>query len=117
MNVLVVDDSRAIKLLVSNYLLNAGFAYEHASNGEEALKIVSTNPSFDLILVDWEMPGMSGIELVEKIKKLGHNFKIMMITSKNTPNSIKQARDSGVTAYLLKPFSESDLIDKITSIS
>ena len=106
MKILVVDDSSIMRKIVTRTLRQAGFgghAIEEAENGKEALaKIEADAP--DLVLTDWNMPEMTGIELAQAIndKKLGIPFAF--ITSECTTQMRDQANAAGAVAFLTKPF-------------
>jgi two-component system, chemotaxis family, chemotaxis protein CheY len=106
MKVLIVDDSNAMRMIIKRTLRQAGFenwTIEEASNGVEALaNIQSTGP--DLVLADWNMPEMSGFELLEQLRKIGTNVKFGFITSESTPEMKKKAEDAGALFLITKPF-------------
>ncbi len=106
MKVLVVDDSKAMRMIVRRCLREAGYGecvVEEAGNGAEALsKITASAP--DLVLSDWNMPEMSGIELLRALKKRGLPVKLGFITSEGTPEMRMAAMASGAQFLVAKPF-------------
>jgi two-component system, chemotaxis family, chemotaxis protein CheY len=106
MNILVVDDSKAMRGLVTRAVKAAGFAdatYREAGNGVEALAAIRQAPP-DLLLTDWNMPEMSGFELIQAIRAEGHSFKIGMVTSESQPELRDRALQAGALFLLCKPF-------------
>jgi two-component system chemotaxis response regulator CheY len=106
MKILIVDDSKAMRMIVARTLKQAGFTgYTtiEASNGVEALaKIESEKP--DVVLSDWNMPEMKGIELLQKVREAGHQVRFGFITSESSAETKKLAADSGAEFVLTKPF-------------
>lgn len=106
MDILIVDDSKAMRALVTRAVKAAGFAdatYREAGNGVEALAAIRKAPP-DLVLTDWNMPEMSGFELVQAIRAEGHSCKVGMITSESLPALHEQALQAGALFLLGKPF-------------
>lgn len=106
MKVLIVDDSKAMRMIVKRTLRQAGFdecETEEATNGKEALEVISAGAP-DVILCDWNMPEMNGIELLEELKKIGNSFKFGFITSERTPEMRQQAEEAGALFFIVKPF-------------
>ncbi len=106
MNILIVDDSKAMRGLVTRAVKAAGFgaaSYREAGNGVEALAAIR-EVAPDLMLTDWNMPEMSGFELIQKVRAEGHSFKIGMVTSESHPALREQALQAGALFLLCKPF-------------
>ncbi|MEZ4331010.1 MAG: response regulator [Myxococcota bacterium] len=106
MKILVVDDSGIMRKIVVRTLRQAGFgghAIEEAENGREALSKIEADAP-DLVLTDWNMPEMNGIELVKAIKEKGLDVPFAFITSECTAEMRDQANASGAVAFLTKPF-------------
>lgn len=106
MKVLIVDDSRAMRMIVKRTLRQAGFSgldISEAVNGKEALdNIISDSP--DLVLTDWNMPEMTGIELLLALKEKEISVKVGVVTSQGTAEMQAQAKDAGALFLLAKPF-------------
>ena len=110
MRILVVDDSRAMRMIVKRTLRQAGYGdhdVEEACNGKEALESIEENPP-GLVLSDWAMPEMTGIELLEALKEKKISVKIGVVTSQGTPEMRQQAMDLGALFLLAKPFTADD---------
>lgn len=116
--ILVVDDSSTMRRLVGKFLRDMGA--EHiieAENGKKAWAILEER-HVDLIVCDWNMPRMKGVDLLEKIRaheKLS-NVPFIMVTAEANREFLNQAAERGVTSYLTKPFSVRDLAEKIAGL-
>ncbi len=102
---LIVDDSRVIRRVASKIIQDLGFDVDEAENGRKALNAMTIRMP-DLILVDWDMPVMDGIEFAQSMRKLPGGNKIVVIfcTTENDVPHIKQALDAGADEYIMKPF-------------
>jgi two-component system chemotaxis response regulator CheY len=106
MNILVVDDSKAMRMIVRRTLRQAGFeehGVEEAENGAQALASIRAKAP-DLILSDWNMPEMSGIELLAALTADGRKVPFVFVTSEATPELRERARAAGAIALIAKPF-------------
>ena len=107
MKILIADDSRVMRQIVVRTLRQAGFG-DHdlieAANGREALDIAKAE-SPDLILSDWNMPEMNGIELLRQLRAAGNDVKFGFVTSESTPEMKDQAEAAGALFFIVKPFS------------
>src|SRR4051794_17384025 len=101
--VLLVDDELNMRITLAALLEMEGFEVVEAENGEEALRLVAEQ-SFDCVLTDVRMPGISGVELSQKIKELHPGKPVMLMTAYNHDGSVAQAIEEGVFAVLTKPF-------------
>ena len=111
--VLVVDDSKTIRMTISKMLRDIGIANLEASTGDEALEILQENPHIKLVLADYNMPDLNGIEMVNRIKK-DQNLKhisCVMVTSigVGAEKLLKSAKEAGVVAWLTKPVNKRQL--------
>jgi two-component system, chemotaxis family, chemotaxis protein CheY len=115
LNVLVIDDSATMRALLTRTLVhnNVGRIVTAAS-GEEGLRLLEDpTREINLVLCDWNMPGMSGIEFCRKLKVAKPALPIVMLTARADPDSMKKAREAGIDSYLVKPVSPAELIQKI----
>jgi two-component system chemotaxis response regulator CheY len=114
-NILVVDDFQFARRICTNVLKEIGLKnITEASSGTSALDALSKK-SFGLIITDHNMPGMSGIEFVRKVRA-DDNIKhipIIMITSEGSKGILLEATEAGINAFLNKPFTKEDLIEKM----
>ena len=106
MRVLIVDDSTAMRMMIRKTLKDAGYEahdYTEAADGSDALEIVRDTPP-DLVLSDWNMPTMNGIDLLKSIQSEGIPTKLGFITTESTIAMRKQANDAGALFVITKPF-------------
>lgn len=113
MKIMIVDDSKAIYMMVSQMLSEQGHESVWAEDGVDACNKLA-NENVDLILLDWNMPNMSGPEFLEKNKNESvTNAPIVMMTTENKPDYIKQALQLGAVEYIMKPFTSDILFNKL----
>lgn len=114
---LVVDDSKVMRRMLVNVLTDAGVSdILQAANGDEALASVQVDESVALVLMDWNMPGMDGLEAVKAIRELGRTMPIIMVTSEADRARIVTALKAGANNYIIKPFDPPALLDKIKKV-
>lgn len=104
--VLIVDDSKAMRLIVRRTLRQAGFhdlELSEASNGQEALDVLSASPQ-DLVLSDWNMPEMTGIQLLGQLHAKGIRVRFGFVTTEGTPEMRATAMAAGALFLITKPF-------------
>lgn len=113
MRALVVDDSGVIRCILSRALRGLGMQrIVEANDGEKAWNsFLAFRPN--LVLTDWHMPGMDGLELTRKIREIDPNVPIILITIADTKNMIMQAISVGVSDYICKPFDRDELEAKL----
>ena len=117
--VLVVDDNQDVRDLVVHFLSSDGFQVFSASNGDDALAILKSNP-INLVLLDVMMPGKSGLDVLREIRtgsnKTIHEVPVMMITAKSSTDDIDAALAVGANSYVIKPFRANTIREKVRSI-
>jgi two-component system chemotaxis response regulator CheY len=116
MRALVVDDSKAMRTVLGRMLKGCGYdEVIEAANGIEAFRWIRDNGSPDVVLVDWNMPQMTGIEFVKRVKSSGllDDASLVMVTSETATEKILEALESGADEYLMKPFTQDALLEKI----
>ncbi len=107
MKILIVDDSTAMRMIVRKTIRQAGFEghdFTEADDGAKALAAITAGPP-DLILSDWNMPNMTGIELLEKLNGSGVSVKFGFVTTEATPEMRARASAAGAKFLISKPFS------------
>ena len=117
--VLVVDDSSLVRLYYLNALKNAGFEAEQAINGIEAIEKVLAG-TFDLVIVDVNMPGMDGLAFIRDIRRRSESvatIPTLIITTEAGEQDVADARSAGANYYLVKPVSERDLIRHVAALA
>lgn len=116
MKALVVDDSMTIRRIIIKALSLIGCnEATEASNGQEAVEAVAAS-SFDLILMDWNMPKMTGIDALKAIRASGKTLPIVMVTTEAEKSRVIEAIKAGATDYLIKPFTPEQLAAKVKNL-
>lgn len=113
--ILVVDDEASIRDLCARVLTRNGFAVTSASTGEDALRYLQDN-SFDLIISDIRMPGVSGVDVLETAKTLYPSISVILITGFGTTEILARANQSGAARILTKPFDALELLATVSKI-
>jgi two-component system chemotaxis response regulator CheY len=114
---LVIDDSKAIRIILRRLLGELGFEVVEAADGREALQQLDVTP-FDLALVDWNMPEMNGLEFVREVRgQHGHeDLTMVMVTTETEAGQVVRALAAGANEYIMKPFSRDVLVDKLSML-
>jgi len=112
---LVVDDSKAIRLIMARTLGELGWRVEMAANGVEALEQLGRSGPVELAMLDWNMPEMNGYELLTRIRAnpAWRGTKVMMVTTETEVEQMAKALEAGANEYLMKPFTRAALEDKL----
>lgn len=114
MRALIVDDSRFVRGLLRGMLGERGIECEEAADGKAGIDLLNSGCSFNLALIDWNMPGMDGLEMLTKIRAQGFaELKVMMVTTEAESEFIVRALNAGADEYLMKPFDEEALTEKL----
>ncbi len=115
MRALVVDDSRAMRTILSRFLKDLGYEVVQAGNGQEALDVLAVTPDVDVALVDWNMPVMDGLDFVVSCRRDARLRKVtlMMVTTESEQSQIVRALAAGAHEYLIKPFTRDALVEKL----
>lgn len=117
MEILMIDDTRAVQAFVKNLLAKApGINVTAVMNGQEGWELLRSGRHFDLILLDWEMPVLNGPDTIVKIRESGITTPILMMTTKNEPEDIQRVLELGAAEYLMKPFTADILFEKIGAV-
>ena len=114
-SILVIDDEPAIRDMLQIALDAAGFKVGLAEDAKQAYPIIIDTPP-DLILLDWMMPGTSGIELLRRLRRDEINVPVIMLTAKVEEASKIAGLDSGADDYIAKPFSPRELVSRVKAI-
>ena len=110
--ILLIEDEDSIRHLISYDLKNAGFDVTGCPDGASARE-KGLNESFDIMIIDWMLPEISGIELVRLFRGKGIDSVMMMLTAKDEEEDILEAFEAGVDDYITKPFSPRELLARI----
>lgn len=115
--ILIVDDSESIREVLAFCLENAGYKVLVACDGMDALKFLD-GQAIDLILTDYHMPNLNGLELIGKVRNT-ERYKfvpILVLTTENQIEMIREARDTGATGWLMKPFKSEKLLQTLRKV-
>ncbi len=114
MQVLVVDDSQIMRKIITGGLKKLGVNdILDASNGQEAVDLMSQKNDVGLVLMDWNMPTMTGIDAVRKLRSLGIKVPVVMVTTEAEKEKVIEAIKAGANDYLIKPFNPKDIKTKL----
>ncbi len=115
MRALVVDDSRAIRRIIGDMLRKLDYEVHEAAHGIEALQRLTEIEMPDVLLVDWNMPEMNGLELIKAVRANPKysNLPIMMVTTETEMERMAQAFVAGANEYVMKPFDQATISDKL----
>ena len=116
MQALVIDDSRAVRMLLGKILGEQGFEVFFAGNGREGLDRLEENPEIRLILVDWNMPVMDGLEFIQAVRSVQawDEVQLVMVTTESQSEQLQRALAAGANEYVMKPFTAEVLIAKLS---
>jgi len=115
MRALIVDDSRPIRRIEGEILTELGFDTYDACHGKQALEKLQTEARPDVILVDWNMPEMDGLEFIKAVRRDARysGMVILMVTTETEPGQMLRALSAGADEYLMKPFVKDGLVEKL----
>ena len=115
MHALVIDDSWLVRQVLCDMLGQLGFAVTEARNGREGLDRLRGGPAPDVVLVDWNMPEMNGLEFVKTVRAEGRfkSLPLMMVTCETEVEEISAALAAGANEYVMKPFYKEVIADKL----
>jgi two-component system response regulator (stage 0 sporulation protein F) len=113
--ILIVDDAGPVVVLCVNVLQALGYAVKGANRGETALELLRKEP-FDLMVLDYKMPGMTGFEVFQQARALHPRMAVVLVTGHGTPEIINEANRMGFSAILLKPFTSDELRSAVEKV-
>ncbi len=118
MQALVIDDSRAVRMVIGGILREVGFEVVEAANGQEALDRLEENPDVSVALVDWNMPVMDGLQFIKAVRQTQrwNHLRIMMVTTETESERLQEAIAAGANEYVMKPFSRDVLVAKLSML-
>lgn len=113
--ILLVDDARTVRTICRRIVSSMGFEVLEAEDGEAALQVVRDNPDLKMILLDWHMPGMDGMTFLKTLRNdsVLTQPRIVMCTTQNKIQDIADALAAGADEYIMKPFTEEIIREKI----
>jgi two-component system chemotaxis response regulator CheY len=113
---LVVDDSKAVRMILARTLKELGFEVREAADGREALDVIAAErDSVNLVLADWNMPEMNGLELLTRLREKPElaSLTIVMVTTETEVGQMTAALEAGANEYIMKPFTKDILLEKL----
>ena len=112
---LIVDDSRAMRSILTRLLANLGFDVAQAGDGAEALGVLDAGTRPDVILVDWNMPVMDGLTFIKQVRSRDdlRDISLMMVTTESEQGQIVRALAAGAHEYVIKPFTDDVIAEKL----
>lgn len=116
---IVVDDSRAVRMILARTLQDLGFEVREAANGREALELLADGgPGVRLVLADWNMPEVNGLELVRRLRQDPRlaSLPVVMVTTETELDQMAAALAAGANEYVMKPFTRDILIEKLQMV-
>ena len=115
MRLLLIEDDHKIAQFVVNGLREAGFAVDHAADGEDGLHLALTEP-YDVAVVDIMLPKIDGLTLIEKVRKKDINTPVLILSAKRTVDERVEGLKTGADDYLIKPFAFSELLARVQAL-
>jgi two-component system chemotaxis response regulator CheY len=113
---LVVDDSRAVRMILARTLKELGYEVREAANGREALEVIEAEKSdVKLVLADWNMPEINGLELLKRLRQNPEfsSLVVVMVTTETELDQMTAALEAGANEYVMKPFTKEILVEKL----
>ena len=113
---LVVDDSRAVRMILAKTLKELGFEVREAANGREALEVIEAEKTaVTLVLADWNMPESNGLELLKRLRQNPElsSLVVVMVTTETELDQMAAALEAGANEYVMKPFTKEILVEKL----
>jgi two-component system chemotaxis response regulator CheY len=113
---LVVDDSRAVRMILSKTLKELGYEVREAANGREALEVMAAEQTkVSLVLADWNMPEMNGLDLLKALRRQPElaSLVVVMVTTETELSQMMAALEAGANEYVMKPFTRDILVEKL----
>jgi two-component system chemotaxis response regulator CheY len=112
---LVIDDSRTIRSILGKKLGQLGFKVSEAENGKAGIEVLQATPAISLVLVDWNMPVMNGLEFVKQARadSKWDSVTIVMVTTETETSQMLAALDAGANDYIMKPFTDEIIAERL----
>jgi two-component system chemotaxis response regulator CheY len=116
MRALVIDDSRTVRAIIGSILKEMGIEVVQAGDGQEGLEQMRRCPDVDLVLVDWNMPVMNGLDFILALRsqRAYDAVRVLMVTTETESAQVSRALSAGANEYLMKPFTRDVLVAKLS---
>lgn len=118
MRVLIIDDSRAMRAILTNIMTEMGYEVVTAANGREGFERLEEDDGIGLALVDWNLPEMNGYEFLTAVRANStyDEVRLIMVTTETERERVEEALDAGADEYVMKPFTKGTLEEKLALI-
>jgi two-component system chemotaxis response regulator CheY len=118
MRAIIIDDSRAMRLIVGRVLREIGFEVVEAANGREGLQVLKEPPVPDVALIDWNMPEVNGYDFVRAVRadRSFDKLRLMMVTTETELEQVAKALQAGADEYVMKPFTKDQVLEKLSKL-
>jgi two-component system chemotaxis response regulator CheY len=118
MRALVIDDSRAVRAIIRAILAELGIDVVEAADGQAGLDRLRDTPDVDLVLVDWNMPVLDGLEFIKAVRARRDYdaIRIVMVTTETESDQVMRAMTAGANEYVMKPFTKDVLVAKLSML-
>lgn len=113
--VMLIDDNVELCSAIGTYLEEEGFLVDYAHDGQHGLQI-ALHTAYDVVILDWSMPGMDGLQVCRALRHKGRNMPILMLTGRGGVDPVIDALDAGADDYLHKPFAIAELLARIEAL-
>jgi two-component system chemotaxis response regulator CheY len=112
---LILDDSRAMRMILGRIMRSAGFDVVEGADGQAGLDVLAGGPLPDIALVDWNMPGVDGLSFVQAVRDNPgwRSVTLMMVTTESEHDQVVRALAAGAHEYIIKPFTADAILDKL----
>jgi two-component system, OmpR family, copper resistance phosphate regulon response regulator CusR len=114
--ILLIEDEEAIGDFVARGLREEGFSVEWTADGDDALHQLKTG-TWDVVLLDWWLPGQDGLTLLKKFRQVGHDTPVLMLTARDAVSDRVRGLDAGADDYLCKPFAFEELLARVRALA
>src|SRR5579885_1427235 len=114
--ILIADDDAEIRQMVSLSLELGGFSVEAVPSGEQALARIQEKPQPSLVILDLMMPGMGGMETLRRLREADQKTPVLVLSCMNQPDTIVEAMQSGASDYVMKPFEDKNLHNRVSRL-
>jgi DNA-binding response OmpR family regulator len=110
--ILLAEDEEIIRMLIADTLEDEDYEVLEAADGVEAIRLFEQN-EFDLLILDYMMPGLTGVEVIEKVRSMDSQIKILMLSAKSQQHEQERILSAGADDFMAKPFSPLHLMEKV----
>ena len=118
MQALVIDDSKGMRMILCKILKRMGFETMEAGDGHIGFESLEANPELDIVLVDWNMPTVNGLEFVRKVRESPtlSPVPILVVSSESDPRYVDKIKSAGANGYIEKPFTPEQILEQLRTL-